>query len=210
MIHYTLFVFLYLNTCRFQYKVPPAHFIKCSNTITIILITLQEDITVLYFVGRRVYWWGEGRDAWRVPDLRQHPVCHPRDHEVYPRLRPVVSHATPDRRCSPRHRYIYTPYIIIGKCLKETVQEYEPHNNNTCKYVFILVLIEAQFTLCCNCVTTSMHVGKPVIRSLKTRLLALQALGAIMVNLTDTSPEAQSKCSKVSWAVWGNNDTGCM
>ncbi|XP_064390094.1 probable E3 ubiquitin-protein ligase HERC1 isoform X2 [Halichondria panicea] len=39
--------------------------------------------------------------------------------------------------------------------------------------------------------------GKPVIRSLKTRLLALQALGAIMVNLTDTSPEAQSKCSKI-------------
>ncbi len=40
-----------------------------------------------------------------------------------------------------------------------------------------------------------------MIKSLKTRLLALQALGAIMANLTDTSPEAQSKCTKVSTII---------
>ena len=37
-----------------------------------------------------------------------------------------------------------------------------------------------------------------MISSLKTRLLALQALGAIMSDLTDTSPDAQSKCAKVT------------
>ena len=40
--------------------------------------------------------------------------------------------------------------------------------------------------------------GTPVVSSLKTRLLALQVLGGIMVELSDTSPEAHAKCAKVS------------
>ena len=40
--------------------------------------------------------------------------------------------------------------------------------------------------------------GVPVISSLKTRLLALQVLGGIMMELSDTSPESHAKCAKVS------------
>ena len=39
--------------------------------------------------------------------------------------------------------------------------------------------------------------GVPKVVSLKTRLLALQVLGAIMAELADTGAEAQVKCSKV-------------
>lgn len=42
--------------------------------------------------------------------------------------------------------------------------------------------------------------GVPVVSSLKTRLLALQVLGGIMAELSDNSPEAQAKCTKVSYA----------
>jgi len=42
------------------------------------------------------------------------------------------------------------------------------------------------------------YTGKPAISSLKTRLLALQALGAIMADLTDNSPDSQAKCAMVS------------
>ena len=40
-------------------------------------------------------------------------------------------------------------------------------------------------------------VGVPVVSSLKTRLLALQVLGAIMAEFSDTSPLARTKCTKV-------------
>ena len=39
--------------------------------------------------------------------------------------------------------------------------------------------------------------GSPHVASLKTRLLALQVLGTIMNELSDTSPEATEKCAKV-------------
>ena len=39
--------------------------------------------------------------------------------------------------------------------------------------------------------------GSPHVVSLKTRLLALQVLGTIMNELSDTSPEATEKCAKV-------------
>ena len=41
--------------------------------------------------------------------------------------------------------------------------------------------------------------GIPVVGSLKTRLLALQVLGGIMAEHSDTSSEAQAKCAKASF-----------
>ena len=50
----------------------------------------------------------------------------------------------------------------------------------------------------CLCFHLSLiNPGIPVVSSLKTRLLALQVLGAIMGELSDTTPDAQANCANV-------------